>query len=69
MTQKSIKIFIDEIYSKGPKQNYITIETKVYYIDNIWKLDVLDLKDYGPENNRGCRYVLVAIDIFSKLGF
>ena len=55
MTQKSIKIFINEIYSKGPKQNYSTNKTDVYYVDNIWSLDILDLKDYGPENNRGYR--------------
>ena len=29
----------------------------------------LDLKDYGPENNRGCRYVLVVNDIFNKYGW
>ena len=27
------------------------------------------MKDYGPENNRGYRYVLVIIDNFSKFGF
>ena len=32
-------------------------------------LDILDLKDYGPENNRGYRYVLVTIDNFSKYGW
>ena len=32
-------------------------------------LDILDLKDYGPENNRGYRYVLVIIDNFSKFGW
>ena len=30
---------------------------------------MLDLKDYGPENNRGCRYVLVITDHFSKFGW
>ena len=69
MTQKNIKIFINEIYSKGPKKNYITNKTDVYYIDDIWSLDILDLKDYGPENNRGYRYVLVTIDNFSKFGW
>ena len=69
MTQKNIKIFINEIYSKPPKKNYITNKTDVYYIDDIWSLDILDLKDYGPENNRGCRYVLVTIDNFSKFGW
>ena len=69
MTQKNIKIFINEIYSKPPKKNYITNKTDVYHIDDLWSLDILDLKDYGPENNRGYRYVLVTIDNFSKFGW
>ena len=69
MTQKNIKIFINGIYSKPPKRNYITNKTDVYHIDNIWSLDILDLKDYGPENYRGYRYVLVIIDKFSKFGW
>ena len=69
MTQKNFKIFINEIYSKPPKKNYITNKTDVYFIDDIWSLDILDLKDYGPENNRGYRYVLVTIDNFSKYGW
>ena len=69
MTQKNIKILINEINSKPPKKNYATNKTDVYYIDDIWSLDILDLKDYGPENNRGYRYVLVVIDNFSKFGW
>ena len=69
MTQKNIKIFINEIYSKPPKKYYATNKTDVYHIDDIWSLDILDLKDYGPENNRGFRYVLVVIDNFSKFGW
>ena len=68
MTQKNIKIIINEIYSKPPKKNY-TNKTDVYYIDDIWSLDILDLNDYGPKNNRGYRYVLVIIDNFSKFGW
>ena len=69
MTQKNIKIFIIEIYSKPPKKNYDTNKTDVYHFDDIWSLDILDLKDYGPKNNRGYRYVLVTIDNFSKFGW
>ena len=69
MTQKNIKIFNNEIYSKPPKKNYITNKTDVYHIDDTWSLDILDLKDYGAENNRGYRYVLVIIDNFSKYGW
>ena len=69
MTQKSIKIFADEIYSKPPKKNYTTNRTDVYYNDDIWSLGNLDLNDYGPEKNRGYRYVLVVIDILSIFGW
>ena len=69
MTQKNIKIFINEIYSKPPRKYYPTNKTNVFFIDDIWSLDILDLKDYGPENNRGYRYVLVTIDNFSKFGW
>ena len=69
MTQKSIKLFINEVYSKPPKKNYPTNKTDVYYIDESWSLDILDLEDYGPENNRGYRYVLGTIDNFSKYGW
>ena len=69
MTQKNIKIFINEIYSKPPKRNYNTNKTDVYHIDDIWSLDILDLVDYGSKNNRGYRYVLVIIDNFSKFGW
>ena len=69
MTHKNIKIFINEIYSKPPKKYYNTNKTNVYYIDDTWSLDILDLKDYGPENNRNYRYVLVIIDNFSKFGW
>ena len=69
MSQKNIKIFINEIYSKPPKKNYVTNKTDVYHIDDIWSLDIHDLKDYGPENNRNYRYVFVIIDNFSKFGW
>ena len=69
MTQKTIKIFINEIFSKGPKKNYVTNKTDVYHIDDIWSLVLLDVKDYGPENNKGFRYILVVIDNFSKFGW
>ena len=69
MSQKTIKIFINEIYSKPPKKNYATNKTDVFHICNIWSLDILDLKDYGPENNRGYRYVSVLIENFSKIGW
>ena len=58
-----------ELYSKSSKKNYATNKTNAFYIDNIWSLDLLDRKDYGTENNRGYRYVLVIIDNFSNFGW
>ena len=68
MTRKNIKIFIKEIYSKPPKRNYSTKKTDVYHMDDVWSLEMLDLKNHGPENNRGYRFVLVIIDNLSKFG-
>ena len=69
MSQKSVKIFTNEIYSKGPRKSNPTNETDVYHIDEVWSLDILDLKDYGPENNRGFKYILAIIDNYSKFGW
>ena len=52
MTQKSIEIFIYELYSKPPRKKYGTNKTDIYRIDDIWSIDTLDLKEYGPENNK-----------------
>ena len=53
MSQKTVEAFINKIHSKPPKKNYATNKTDVYHIDDVWSLDTLDLKDCGPENNRG----------------
>ena len=68
MTRKNVKTSINETYSKPPKKNYATNKTDVYHINDVWSLDILDLKDYGPEHNRRYRYVLVIINNFSEFG-
>ena len=62
----SIKIFIDEIYSKAPKKNYPTNKIIFNHIDEIWSIDLADFSDYKSSNNKGFRYVFVSIDNFSK---
>ena len=69
MTQKTIKIFKNEIYSKPPKTTHSTNKLDVYQNDDIWSLDILDLKDLGAENSKGYRYVWVVIDDFSKFAW
>ena len=69
MTHNSMKIFINEFYLKPPKKIYATNKTESYHFDDIWSLDILDLKDYDPENNRIYRYVLLVIDSFKKFGW
>ena len=69
MSQRNNKTLINGINSKGMKKNYLTNKTDVYHFDDIWSLDIFDLKHNGPENNRRYRYVLVVIDIFSKHGW
>ena len=48
MTQKTI-ISLNENFSKLPKKNCTTNKTDVYHIDDIWSLDILNLKGYGSK--------------------
>ena len=43
--------------------------TDVYHIDEIWSLDILDLKEYGPENNRCFKCVSAVIDNLLKFSW
>ena len=45
MTQRTISIFPNGIYSKRQKEDYITSRTNVYCIDTIKSLEKLDLTD------------------------
>ena len=69
MTQKSINVFMNETYSKPPKKKFVKNKTVVYYIINLWSVDIIDLKDYGPENKRGYRYASVVFDILLNFGW
>ena len=60
------KIFIDEIYSKSPKENYETNKIVYNHIDEIWSIDLADFSDYKISNNKGFFYKFVFIDNFSK---
>ena len=69
MKKDITKIFIDETYSSSLKYNFPTNKRMVKSIDDTWSSDLLDMKDYGLKNNRGYRFILVVVDIFSKFGW
>ena len=69
MKKDLTKIFIDEIYSKPPKKNYPTNKIIYNHIDEIWSIDLADMIDYKILNNKGFRYIFIAIDNFSKYLF
>ena len=52
MTQRKIKLFVDEINAKTSKKSSFTNESDVYRNEDTSSPGKLDLKDYGPENNR-----------------
>ena len=66
MKKKLTKLFIDEIYSKPPRRNYPTNKIVYNHIDEIWSIDLADMIDYKISNNKGYRYIFIAIDNFSK---
>ena len=61
-----MKIFIDEIYAKPPRKNYLTNKIIYNHIDEIWSVDLADFSDYKISNNKGFRYIFIVIDNFSK---
>ena len=71
MTQKTIHMFIfTQTKSNSNYQKRHIAQTKLMCIIMMifGVLDEFDLKDYGPESNRGYRKSLVVIDKFSKFG-
>ena len=67
MTKKDlIKIFIDEIYNTPPSKHYETKKIIYNHIDEIWSFDLADMIYYKISNNKGYRYIIVIIDVFSE---
>ena len=68
-TQKTIKFFHRINFTPKDLKISKANKTDVYYIENFWSLDNLDLKDYGSENTGSYRYVLFVTVILSKFGW
>ena len=69
MKKDLTKIFIDEIYSSSPKNNYPTNKTIIKSTDDNWSSDLLNMNDYDIKNNKGYRYILAVINNSSKFGW
>ena len=52
MKRESVKIFIEEIYSRPPEKKF---EKKLVYnhTDGIWSTDLADFSDYRTSNKKG----------------
>ena len=55
-----------EIYASPPEKKYADNKIDIYYIHDTCSMDLRDINDYGPKNNKCFRLILVAIDTFSK---
>ena len=63
MSKKDLtRMFIDEIYFKPPKKNYLTSKVVYNHIDEIWIIDLADMIDYKI-SNKGFRYIFVLISL------
>ena len=69
MKRKLCKVLIDEIYKKPAHRNYTSNKLIFKSLDDTWSLDVSDLNNYGSQNNRSHRYILVVTDNFIKFGW
>ena len=50
------------------RRNFPRNQTNVFYIDEVWQMDLVELRGLG-RYNRGMKYILVGIDVFSKYAF
>ena len=62
-------IILSTKFALKDRKRIRTQKTNIYFIDNTWSLDVLELKDYGLENNRGYINAPVILDDFGKFGW
>ena len=61
--ERSSSILADELHK-------LVIKRKVYsqFKDNIWGVDLPDMQSLNKKN-KGCKYLLCAIDLYSKYAF
>ena len=67
--RKQLKLLQTKFIENHLKEFYAAKKRDVYHSDDISSLGILELKDYGPENNTGYEHVLVVINNFSVFGW
>ena len=62
------KILAEELHKPVSKKFN---KRKLYsqFRDNIWGVDLADTQSLSKKNNKGIKYLLCAIDLFSKYAF
>ena len=61
--------WVIQLYFTTNKKYISTKKNAVFYIDDTWSKNLIDLNDYGPKNNNCLRYVVVLLDHFSNKGW
>ena len=64
MKRDLIKLFIDQICSSPPKENYPTNKVIYIHIDEIWSVDLADFFAYKISKNKGYGYEFIIIENF-----
>ena len=54
--------------NKQARRKFPRNRTTAFYIDEVWQMDLIEMPNIS-ESNDGARYILVAIDVFSKYAF
>ena len=63
------KFFVDRNFIVAPAKSCTSNNVVVYYIDDTWSKDFIDLNDFGSKSSKSWGVNLMEIDIFSKKGW
>ena len=58
---------VDELH-KPIKRNFIKKRVIFHHIEDIWSADLVEVQKYS-KSNKGYKYLLMVLDIFSKYGW
>lgn len=61
---ESKSVIINELY-KPARKNFKRRRTIIKGLDDLWQIDLAEFQPHAREN-KGCKYILVVIDCFSK---